>query len=72
MLKVTSNGENMKVKIDADICIGCTLCVQTCPDVFKMVNDKAVVYTVVVPNIMEDCCKKAADECPVTAIMIGV
>ncbi|MFA5339288.1 MAG: ferredoxin [Candidatus Omnitrophota bacterium] len=60
----------MKVKIDPDICIGCTLCVQTCPDVYKMEGEKAVVYVAAVPKAVEAACKQAADECPVTAIII--
>ena len=30
----------MKVAIDADGCIGCGLCVSTCPEVYKMEEDK--------------------------------
>jgi ferredoxin len=60
----------MKARVEPDICIGCTLCVQTCPGVFKMVEDKAVVYVEIVPKELEATCKQAADECPVTAIFI--
>jgi len=58
----------MKAKVDADLCIGCGLCVSTCPEVFKMQEDKAVVIATPVPKGAEDACKKAAEECPVTAI----
>jgi ferredoxin len=29
--------------VDADLCTGCELCVETCPDVFVMEDDAAVV-----------------------------
>lgn len=61
----------MKVAIDADGCIGCGLCVSTCPEVFKMADDKAVVAVSTVPNEAEDTCKKAAEDCPVTVITIS-
>ena len=60
----------MKAKVDADLCIGCGLCVSTCPEVYKMEDDKAVVIGSAVPKEAEENCQKAADECPVTAIVI--
>ena len=61
----------MKARVDADMCIGCGLCESTCPEVFKMESDKAVVIGSVVDKESEDSCKKAADDCPVTAIIIN-
>jgi ferredoxin len=61
----------LKAKIDPDACIGCGLCVSTCPEVYEMKDDKAVVIAAVVPNDAEDCAKKGAEDCPVTAITVG-
>ena len=61
----------MKAKIDKDTCIGCGLCVSTCPEVFKMEDDKAAVIVSVVPTNAEKTCKQATDDCPVTAIVLG-
>ena len=60
----------MRAKVDPEICIGCELCVQLCPEVFKMAGDKAVAYTDPVPDKFADTCKQAAEQCPVTAITI--
>lgn len=61
----------MKVKIDAEACIGCGLCVSTCPEVYRMEEDKAVVSVAAVPKDIEETCKRAVEECPVTAIIIA-
>ena len=61
----------MKAKVDLDTCIGCGLCVTTCPEIYKMEGDKAVVIVGTVPKGDEECCKKAADDCPVTAITVS-
>jgi len=60
----------MRVKVDPEICIGCTLCTQTCPEVFRMESEKAVAYVSPVPAGLEDSCRKAVKECPVEAITI--
>ncbi|MEI8140621.1 MAG: ferredoxin [bacterium] len=61
----------MNAKVDQDLCIGCGLCEQICPEVFKMEGDKAVASGAVVPKEVEGSCKEAADGCPVSAILIG-
>lgn len=62
--------EKMKAFVDPDICIGCSLCVQTCPEVFRMEQDKAVAYVNPAPEAAKDSCRKAAEDCPVNAIKI--
>lgn len=63
-------GLQMKAIVDQDICIGCGLCPQICPEVFRMEGDKAVAYTDPVPLNLQDSCKQAAEQCPVSAISI--
>jgi ferredoxin len=60
----------MKAIVDQDTCIGCALCPQICPEVFRMEGDKAIVYTDPVPSNVEDKAKDAADQCPVSAITV--
>ncbi len=60
----------MKVRVDAELCVGCNLCVDSCPEVFEMKDDKAIVKTDAVSSENEDCCKQSKDECPVEAIII--
>ncbi len=61
----------MKVTVDPEKCIGCSLCVQICPEVFKMNDDKAVAYLSPVPKeLIEKCGQAANDQCPVNAITI--
>ena len=60
----------MKAIMNAELCVGCGLCVNTCPEVFEMKEDKAVVKIDTVPAENEETCKQAKDECPVEAITL--
>ena len=60
----------MKAKVDPDLCTGCELCVQTCPEVFEMEDDLAIAKVDEVPSDAEETCREAAEECPVDAIII--
>ena len=60
----------MKAKVDAETCIGCKQCVDACPEVFEMKDDKAVVKANPVPPAAEDCAREAEEICPVDAISI--
>jgi len=60
----------MKATVDKDTCTGCSLCEQTCPEVFKMDGDVAVAQGETVPDSAVESCKQAAQDCPVEAIKI--
>ncbi len=61
----------MKAAIDKEGCIGCGLCVATCPELFAMGDDqRAEVMLAPVPPHLEDCARKAADTCPVSVISV--
>ncbi len=58
----------MKATVDQDLCTGCGLCESTCPEVFEMQDDVAVVKVDTVPKDAEESCQQAAEDCPVEAI----
>lgn len=61
----------MKAIVDQDLCIGCGLCADLCPEVFEMDDDdKAKTITDEVPEEAEEACRDAAEQCPVEAIKI--
>ncbi len=60
----------MKAVVDADECTGCELCSQTCPEVFEMDGDIAIVKGDEVPSVVEETCRQAVEECPVECISI--
>ncbi|MBN2411548.1 ferredoxin [candidate division KSB1 bacterium] len=60
----------MKAAVDPDLCTGCELCVDTCPEVFEMDDDVAKAIVDVVPEDVEDAAVEAAESCPAEAITI--
>ncbi len=60
----------MKVKIDADLCTACGLCVDSVPDVFTMGDDVAEVAVSDVPANLEKDVQDAVEDCPVEAILV--
>ena len=60
----------MKVRIDAEACVGDGTCVEVCPEIFEMAGEIARVKMETVPENLRASCKEAADECVVEAIII--
>jgi len=52
--------------VDQELCIGCGHCVEVCPLVFELIDEKS---SVVAPDKCVNCdCQEAIDTCPVQAI----
>ena len=60
----------MKAVVDAELCTGCGLCEDTCPEVFKMGDEIADVIADEVPEEAVESCKEATEGCPVEAIIL--
>jgi ferredoxin len=59
----------MKVFLNQDKCIGCSVCCQVCPDVFGL--DEAVgVAKILRPETNELCAREAEGSCPVSCIRV--
>jgi ferredoxin len=58
----------MKVRIEKELCTGCGLCADTCPDVFVMSGDTAEVKAAEVPANLVEQVKEAVANCPTEAI----
>lgn len=59
----------MKARVTED-CISCGRCVEICPEVFEMGDDKAFAKVDQIPQEFQDAAQEAADECPTSAILI--
>ncbi len=61
----------MKAKVDKELCLGCGLCTEVCPEVFEMGDDGiAKVKVETVSPDAEELCRDAASQCPGEAISI--
>lgn len=61
----------MEVRIDEDLCTGCGLCEETCPDIFKMNDDKDIAEVIKTDydEYDEECIQEAVESCPSEAIL---
>jgi ferredoxin len=60
----------MHAIVDAEVCTGCGLCTDICPEVFEMKGDVAIAKVDPVPQNCLDSCREARDSCPVEAIRL--
>lgn len=60
----------MNVKVDTEVCTGCGLCADTCPEVFDVDEDVAIIKVDPVPTEAENFCQDAVEKCSVVAISI--
>ncbi len=55
-----------KPVVDQELCIGCNACVEACPEVYELRDEKAYV---IAPEKCKTCdCEATVDLCPVAAI----
>jgi len=61
----------MDIKVDADLCTGCGLCEETCPEIFKLNEDDdiAEVAKTDYDDNDEECIEEAIEICPTEAII---
>jgi ferredoxin len=58
----------MKFKVDQEECVGCGACESTCPEVFRLENDKSQIILTPVPEEYQSIALEAEEGCPVSAI----
>ena len=60
----------MKIKINRDYCIGCGLCAELVPDVFRMRGELAELIVEEIPENLSERVNFAIEDCPGKAIQI--
>lgn len=60
----------MEVRVGEEICEGCEIYVEICPEIFEIQWDVAVAKMEEIPEELEGACLEAAESCPVEAIVI--
>ena len=58
-----------KVSVDTATCVGCGLCEQSCPEVFKVEGD-GIAHVKAGTCVMHNL-KEVAEQCPVDAIKVS-
>ena len=58
------------ITVDSDLCIGCGLCTEICPEVFEMGDDGQAHVIDAAACDSSDCCDEARDSCPTDAIKL--
>lgn len=61
----------MKAFIDRSGCIGCGVCTDICPEVFKMADDGLAEVIAEVTGSVADKAQEARDNCPVSVISLS-
>jgi ferredoxin len=59
----------MPISVNKSLCIGCGACISLCPKVFKL--DDGEGKSEVISQDDTECAKKAAEGCPVQAIIVS-
>jgi ferredoxin len=59
----------MKTSITRDLCIGCGLCAEICPQIYAIADDMtAYILLDRIPAELETIAQEAGEACPVSAI----
>lgn len=61
---------SINVTIDRDGCIGCGVCADICPEVFKMADDGLAEVYAEAGDELADKVNEAAEGCPVSVIKV--